>query len=118
MGKISPQFAQSMAAACITDIGVHDSGYNITNEFQTNASIGYGGARPNFHRTQLFKEVLAFPTLVATSVMTPFKDFGSLSGFTLEMQDIFLPHEEFASLFQLLSTVLGYIHCAGPECNP
>ena len=61
MGKISPQFAQVVASAFVVDIGVHDSGHDVVNEMQKLASIGYGGTRTNFRRTQLFNSVLAFP---------------------------------------------------------
>ena len=88
MGKISPQFAQAVSSAFIVDIGVHDSGFDVVNEVQKLASIGYGGTRSNFCRSQLFNSVLAFPLLVAQSVMMPFKDFGTAGSYTLELQDI------------------------------
>ena len=100
MGKLSPQFVQAVASAFIVDIGVHDSGFDVVNEVQKLASIGHGGTRSNFCRSQLFNSVLAFPLLVAQSVMMPFKDFNNLSSYTSELQDVFLPHEVFACLFK------------------
>ena len=89
--SLTPSLAQQIAAAALQDMATERE-FDCTTELRKLSSLGSFGTAPNHGRKQLFNSVLCKPDLKSTRMKIPLKDIANAHGYTMEFQDLFLPH--------------------------
>ena len=89
--SLTPALAQQISTAALHDMDTERE-YDCTDELRKLSSLGSFGTTPNHGRTQLFNSVLQKPDLKSTRMQIPLKDIANPNGYTMEFQDLFLPH--------------------------
>ena len=89
--SLTPGLAQQISAAALRDMDT-ERDFDCKDELRKLSSLGTFGTNPCHGRKQLFNSVLQKPNLKSTRFTIPLKDVTNTNGYTMEFQDLFLPH--------------------------